>query len=156
MAKSGLLKTAGEMDALLSEVILLQRDYVEKLCPSCENPCCKRVRYLFDEKDLIFARVSAQESVPKKKHKGKKGCPFLSATGCLLPPKARPFTCHRYLCDKLKKEMAKQEPDLVNRLTEKIRTLEMLRVELWKEYLKVQARPGRNLLVHVGGLRERR
>jgi len=144
-SKPPLLKVATDMDALLSEVILLQRDYVARVCPSCEKPCCKRVQYLFDEKDMIFAKVSGRDSVPTRKRKGKKGCPFLSATGCLLTPKARPFTCHRYLCDKLKEEMAESDLGLVQRLTEGFRVLEGLRGKLWKEYLNTQDAPKRYL-----------
>jgi hypothetical protein len=147
---SPLTKVAGEMDALLSEVILLQNDYVASVCPTCEKPCCKRVGFLFDEKDMIFAKVSGRDGVPKRKPKGKKGCPFLSSTGCLLTPKARPFTCHRYLCDKLKEEMATPEPELVNRLTRKFRRLEELRGNLWTEYLRARGAPGCDLA--SGGL----
>ena len=147
---SPLLKVAREMDALLSEVISLQNDYVAGLCPSCEKPCCKRVGFLFDEKDMIFAKVSGRGGVPARKRKGKKGCPFLSSFGCLLTPKSRPFTCHRYLCDRLKEEMAKCEPELVNRLTRKFRRLEELRGKLWTEYLQAQGAPGCGLA--SGGL----
>ena len=138
---SPLLKVASEMDALLSGVILLQQDYVARACPSCEKPCCKRVGHLFDEKDIIFAKVFGQDGVPKRRRKGKRGCPFLSSTGCLLTPKARPFTCHRYLCSKLKQEMAQPDPELVSRLTEKFRILEGLRGKLWKEYLTTSNPP---------------
>jgi hypothetical protein len=143
--ESPLLKVAREMDALLSEVISLQEPYVARVCPSCEEPCCKRVGRLFDEKDIIFAKVWGRDGVPTKKRKGKRGCPFLSPTGCLLTPKIRPFTCHRYLCSRLEEEMAESDPGLVRRLTEGFRALEGLRAKLWKEYLKAQDAPVRHL-----------
>jgi hypothetical protein len=144
-SKPPLLKVAREMDALLSEVISLQEAYVARICPSCEEPCCKRVGRLFDEKDTIFAKVWGWDGVPTKKRKGKKGCPFLSATGCLLTPKTRPFTCHRYLCSRLEEEMAESDPGLGQRLTEGFRVLEGLRGKLWKEYLNAQDAPQRYL-----------
>jgi hypothetical protein len=128
------LKVAKEIDRLLSEVILLQRDYVARICSACEEPCCKRVQYLFDERDIIFARVLGRNGVRRRRHKGK-GCPFLSPTGCLLAAKARPFVCHRYLCSKLKEEMARQDPELLPVMSEKIRILEGLRCRLWGEYI---------------------
>jgi len=128
------LKVARKIDHLLSEVILLQRDYVARICSACEEPCCKRVQYLFDEKDVIFAKVLRRNSVPRRKRKGK-GCPFLSPTGCLLAPKARPFVCHRYLCSKLKEEMARQDPKLLPVMSEKITSLEERRGRLWGEYI---------------------
>jgi hypothetical protein len=63
-SESGLPKVAGDMDALLSEVILLQQDYVARVCPSCEKPCCTRVQELFDEKDMIFAKASGRNGAP--------------------------------------------------------------------------------------------
>jgi hypothetical protein len=155
-SESGLPKVAGDMDALLSEVILLQQDYVARVCPSCEEPCCMRVQDLFDEKDMIFAKASGRNGVPKKKRKGKKGCPFLSPAGCLLAPKVRPFACHRYLCSRLKEEMGTREPDLVNRLTERFRILEGLRVKLWEKYLEVQGGSGRDLQCQSGGVHGRK
>jgi hypothetical protein len=141
-SESTLLKTAAQMDHLLSEVISLQRDHVAQVCSRCEDPCCNRVQYLFDEKDTIFAKVSRQEGVPRRRHQRSRGCPFLTPTGCRLPPKTRPFTCHRYLCSRLKEEMMKYDPGLVNVLTEQFRLLEDLRARLWCEYLEMVAAPG--------------
>jgi hypothetical protein len=138
-SESRLLKTATQMDHLLSEVILVQGDYVAKVCSRCEEPCCNRVQHLFDEKDTIFAKVSGRKSVPRRKHQTSKGCPFLSPMGCLLTPKTRPFTCHRYLCSRLKEEMMKHDPGLVVMLTERFRLLEDLRARLWCEYLETVA-----------------
>lgn len=134
MLNTQALQVAKEIDRLLCEVILLQRDYVARICPACEEPCCKRVQYLYDEKDIIFAKVLRGNSVPRRKHRGK-GCQFLSPTGCLLTPQARPFICHRYLCSKLQDKMDRQDPKLLPMMNKKIRTLEDLRVQLWREYL---------------------
>ena len=131
-------EVAGQIDALLSEVISLQRDFVLKCCPVCPEPCCKRVTELFDEKDLIFARVMGINGTPGRKRKrAKSGCPHLSETGCLLEPKARPFTCHRYLCETLKQAMNKEDAELVSRLEKTFRILEDLRGRLWGAYLEV-------------------
>ena len=140
-SESPLLKTAAQLDHLLSEVISLQQDHVAKICPQCDDPCCNRVQYLFDEKDHIFAKVSRQQGVPRRRHQKSRGCPFLTPTGCLLTPKRRPFTCHRYLCSRLKEEMTRHDPGLVDVLTEQFRLLDDLRTRLWKEYLNVLAAP---------------
>jgi len=133
--KAALVKVARRIDGLLSEVILLQRDHVVLVCSGCENPCCNRVQRLFDEKDIIFARVFLEQNVPRRKYKRNGGCQFLSPTGCTLTPKVRPFACHRYLCSKLEEEMLRQEPELPQILSHKFRILEELRGQLWKEYL---------------------
>ena len=134
MLNSQALQVAREIDRLLCEVILLQRDYVAQICSACEEPCCKRVQYLYGEKDIIFAKVLCGNSVPRRKYRGT-GCQFLSPTGCLLTPQARPFFCHRYLCSKLQDKMDRQDPKLLPMMNMKIRALEDLRVQLWKEYL---------------------
>jgi hypothetical protein len=136
-AKEGMvaLKIAKEIDRLLSEVILLQQDYVTRICSACKEPCCRRVQYLFDERDIIFAKVLGRNSAPRRRYNGK-GCQFLSATGCVLAPKARPFVCHRYLCSKLRDEMTRQDSRLLPVMSKKIKILEDLRGRLWEEYLK--------------------
>lgn len=133
-----LAKVASKIDTTLSDVILLQQDYVARICSSCGEPCCQRVRYLFDEKDTIFYKVCLNQSVPRKGLVVRGGCPFLSTTGCLLAPRSRPFICHRYLCSRLEKEMIRKEPDLSAILDRKFRVLEDLRGQLWREYLETR------------------
>ncbi len=134
-SKATLAKVTGEIDRLLSEVILLQQDYVARTCPVCDAPCCSRVWLIFDEKDIIFARVFLKREITRRGLIRKRGCPFLSPTGCRLEPKSRPFACHRYLCPSLKEKMAQQEPGLIKGLNQRFCTLEDLRGRLWKEYL---------------------
>jgi hypothetical protein len=131
-----LVTVAKEIDRLLNEVIALQKNHVEKVCSRCNIPCCTRVSRLFDEKDLVFAIVLGMNGVPRWRYKGKKGCPYLSATGCLLEPNTRPFTCHRYLCPELKEEMIREDPGLVPLLESKYRDLEGLRGELLGEFIQ--------------------
>jgi hypothetical protein len=127
--------TPSAIEQLLTEVILLQNDHVAKVCSVCEAPCCSRVHYLFDEKDLVFVRTFLGKELPRRRSRSKKGCLFLSPEGCSLEPKARPFTCHRYLCSKLKDEIACAKPELLDVLKEKFRRLEDLRARLWREYI---------------------
>lgn len=130
------LNIAARIDTLLARVIRLQRDHVQKCCVVCDEPCCKRVTDLFDEKDLIFAWVIGRYGAPKRRRKRKApGCAYLSETGCTLEPRARPFTCHRYLCETLKKEMTRVDAGLVSELEQKFVILEDLRVRLWGAYL---------------------
>jgi hypothetical protein len=140
VSSTKLVTVAKEIDRLLREVIALQRIHVEKVCSACETPCCTRVGRLLDEKDLVFAKVLGLNGAPSRRHKGKKGCPHLSPTGCLLEPRNRPFTCHRYLCPELKEEMTRNHPSLVSTLESRFRTVEQLRAELLGEFIQVQGR----------------
>jgi len=132
-----LVVVVGKIHDFLHDVILLQRDHVARVCSSCDDPCCNRVQHLFDEKDMIFGKVIFNRKVPRKRGRGKMGCPFQSPTGCILLPMERPFICHRYLCKELEGEMARQEPGLPSMLAEKFRVLEDLRGQLWRAYLEI-------------------
>lgn len=138
MSSTKPVTVAKEIDRLLCEVIALQKDHVDKVCSACEAPCCTRVDRLFDEKDLVFARALGLNGVPSRRRKGKKGCSHLSPTGCLLEPKTRPFTCHRYLCPELKEDIARKDDALVSMLESKFRILEELRGELLGEFIQSQ------------------
>ncbi|MGD8228585.1 MAG: hypothetical protein PVI20_12460 [Desulfobacteraceae bacterium] len=133
--KGGLVRMAKKIEGLLSELISLQREHVAVLCSACDSPCCERVEHLFDERDVIYARVLLGRDVPRRKQKGNGGCSFLSGRGCRLAPEVRPFACHRYLCSELEEEMRRKEPELPQILNKKFRALEALRGQLWKEYL---------------------
>ncbi len=137
-ARAPLTEVAEKIDDLLSEVISLQHDYVVAICSACQSPCCERVQHLFDEKDVIFAKVLAEQDLPGRRRRGNGGCPFLLPVGCLLRPKVRPFTCHRYICSELGREMTRKEPGLPQRLHQKFRILEDLRGQLWCEYLSTR------------------
>jgi len=133
--KGALLQVATKIESLLSELISLQREHVAVVCSACDSPCCGKVGYLFDEKDVIYAKVSLGQDVPRKKQKRNGGCPFLSTKGCALAPEVRPFACHRYLCSELEAAMTRKEPGLPQILNKKFRAVEALRAQLWKEYL---------------------
>jgi hypothetical protein len=127
-----------KLETLISEVIRMQKGPVAKACPECEAPCCARVQYLFDEKDVLFLRLSGREGDHRKKYGRGKGCPFLSSRGCLLVPQARPFTCHRYICPRLEQTMDRQNAELRKMLNAKFREIEGLRSDLWSAYLDRQ------------------
>jgi len=133
--KEALDQVARKIEGLLSELILLQRDHVAVVCSACDSPCCKRVEHLFDDKDMIYARVFLGQEVARRKQKRNGGCAFLSAKGCRLEPEVRPFACHRYLCPELEAEMTRKEPRLPQTLNKKLRAVEALRGQLWREYL---------------------
>jgi len=128
-----------ELDTLLSEVILLQRGHVLEVCTRCRDVCCKRVQFLFDEKDMIYQRLSGGEAPQRRGGKNTKGCRFLTHRGCGLVSRARPFTCHRYLCPRLRDVMAAGNPDLPGLLVQKFTAMDELRSQLWRIYLQYKS-----------------
>ena len=123
------------IEGLLHEVADLQKIYVERICAACEAPCCSRVSYLFSEKDTLFLKLSGRERRWKREIMKKKGCWFLSDSGCILDPECRPFICHHYICSDLEKEMKRHDPGLIDVLDAKFKRIDEMRSQLWSEYL---------------------
>ena len=60
-------ETVSKVEGLLSEAVDLQKDYVERICGECEAPCCTRVHYLFNEKDILFCGQNTSMKKSKRK-----------------------------------------------------------------------------------------
>jgi hypothetical protein len=125
-----------KIEQSLIRIAHIQGPYVRRVCPRCEAPCCSRIRYLYDEKDLMFIRISGQKVNPRKRDRHRTGCSFLAHAGCVLEPLARPFTCHRYVCPELEKEMGGKGSPVMVLLSEEIRFIDHLRSALWEAYLE--------------------
>ena len=129
------LHVVKSIERLLSEVVELQKNFVTLICPQCLNPCCKKVNFLFCEKDTLFLKLSGRPTWRREASK-KNGCRFLGSGGCTLDPISRPFTCHRYICPDLEKEITKQQPGLLVALEKKFNTIDNLRSKMWTKYLE--------------------
>ncbi|MCP4579647.1 MAG: hypothetical protein GY846_25530 [Deltaproteobacteria bacterium] len=128
-------KTAKKLEAMIFEVVALQKDCVEAVCAHCKSPCCGRVGYLFGEKDILFLKLTGRKEKWRKNGIRKKGCRFVGPFGCTLEPGSRPFICHHYICSDLEAEMKRSESGLLPLLQEKFKTINMLRSQMWAEYL---------------------
>ncbi len=128
-------ETVSKIEDLLSEAVDLQKDYVERICVECEAPCCSRVHYLFNEKDVLFLKLSGRKRRWKREIFTRKGCWFLGEQGCTLDPKSRPFICHTYTCDALKMEMKRCDSGLIALLEGTFKIIGEMRSQLWAEYL---------------------
>jgi len=134
-------ETVSKIEGLLREAVDLQRDYVKRICVECEAPCCSRVHYLFNEKDVLFLKLSGRKLRWRREIFTKKGCWFLGEQGCILDPERRPFICHTYICDALKMEMKRCDSGLVALLEEKFKVIGDMRSQLWGEYLDEKIQP---------------
>ena len=126
------------MEKLLLEVVDFQKSYVERICAECEAPCCSRVSYLFNEKDILFLKLSGRERRWKREILKKKGCWFFGDHGCILDPECRPFICHHYICSDLETEMKRHDSGLLALLGRKFKVIHEMRSQLWAEYLEEQ------------------
>ena len=128
-------ETVRKIEGLLTETVDLQRDYVKRICVECEAPCCSRVHYLFNDKDILFLRLSGRRSRWKREIFTRKGCWFFGEQGCTLDPECRPFICHTYICDNLKMDMNRCDSGLIALLEGKFKVIGEMRSQLWAEYL---------------------
>ncbi|MCJ7686681.1 MAG: hypothetical protein MUO68_20560 [Desulfobacteraceae bacterium] len=128
-------ETVRKIEGLLTEAVDLQRDYVERICVECEAPCCSRVNYLFNEKDILFLKLSGRKLRWRREIFAKKGCWFLGEQGCILDPEWRPFICHTYICDNLRMDMKRYDSGLIALLERKFKIIGEMRSQLWIEYL---------------------
>ena len=128
-------ETVSKIENLLTETVALQRDYVNLICVQCEAPCCSRVNYLFNEKDILFLKLSGRKRRWRREIFARKGCWFLGEQGCILDLGCRPFICHTYICDDLRTEMKRCDSGLIALLEAKFKVIGEMRSQLWAEYL---------------------
>jgi hypothetical protein len=128
-------ETVSKIEDLLTETVALQIYYVKRICVECEAPCCSRVNYLFNEKDILFLKLSGRKRRWRREIFAKKGCWFLGERGCTLDPGSRPFICHTYICDNLKVDMNRYDSGLIALLEGKFKIIGEMRSQLWAEYL---------------------
>jgi len=131
-------ETVSSIEGLLLEVADLQKNSVERICSGCEAPCCTRVHYLFNEKDILFLRLSGRQRRWKREIFKKKGCWFLGEQGCTLDAECRPFICHHYICPDLETEIKRRDPGVIAVLRAKFKVINDMRSRLWSEYLEEQ------------------
>ena len=134
-------ETVRKIERLLMEAVDLQKDCVKRICVECESPCCSRVHYLFNEKDILFLKLSGRKRRWRREILTKKGCWFLGEQGCTLDPGCRPFICHTYICDDLRTEIKRCDSGLIALLGGKFKLIGEMRSQLWAEYLdeRIQA-----------------
>jgi len=135
--KGRIIETVNKIEALLSEIVKLQREYVKRVCTRCKASCCTRVHYLFTDKDILFLKLSGRRQSWKREAFTKKGCWFPGPAGCMLEPGSRPFICHHYICSDLKAEIEDSDSALMNDLEEKFKEIGILRSQMWAEYLNL-------------------
>lgn len=125
----------GRIGSLIHEAARIQRPHVERVCPSCKDPCCARVHYLYTEKDILYLKLSGSKQVWRREGFMKKGCWFLGPAGCSLNIQSRPLICHSYICPALEAAIREGGPTVVEQLRETYKAIGMLRGQMWAEYL---------------------
>ncbi len=128
-------ETVSKIERLLGEVVSLQKPFTTRICARCKSPCCLRVHYLYSEKDIFFLKLSGRKPTWRRKAFSKNGCWFLGEAGCTLEPASRPFLCHTYLCEDLRTAIGEEDPNILDALENRFRSLDKMRSQLWSDYL---------------------
>ena len=118
------------IEELIAEVTELQKPSVQRSCPVCIAPCCQRVHYVYNAKDILFLRLSGRKRTWRKDVLTTTGCWFLGSKGCILEPVSRPMLCHCYRCVELEAEMNRRDPDLLPALKAKFKQINVLRNQM--------------------------
>ncbi|NOZ24856.1 MAG: hypothetical protein GXO94_02030 [Nitrospirae bacterium] len=91
--------------ALFEEISPLIEGYTSKVCPSCEDVCCKQKHAYYDSEDLVYVSALGL-ALPEYGDRGlEEPCEFLSVSGCSRPRWQRPFRCTWYFCEPLLRHM---------------------------------------------------
>jgi hypothetical protein len=99
-------------------------DLCAATCPTCEDACCFRANVWFDFKDLLYIRFSEQEWPPYQALSPESHhCRYLTANGCALPRRVRPFICIWYVCPAQKQVIANSTDGRFHRLLSHLETL---------------------------------
>lgn len=113
---------AFKLKYLLIEVSPLIEELTQKICPQCNDVCCRQKHVIPEEKDRIYLKITGAEySVEDRDPEGL--CQFLGERGCVRPRWQRPLRCTWYFCDSLLKEMDERDQRKVRRLIEIIQEI---------------------------------
>lgn len=87
----------------------------ERTCAECDGACCGCGRHHVTLTNLLaYLLTGADPPVPDLS----KTCPYLGASGCLMPVDRRPYNCITFFCEQLEENLstaARQQLRLLDR-----------------------------------------
>ncbi len=97
---------ARKIKRLLIELSPLIEQLTAKVCPGCDDVCCKQKRCLPDPVDVRYITALGLHLPAVDGNRPPDGpCQFMGPFGCTLPRWHRPWRCTWYFCDPLLAEM---------------------------------------------------
>lgn len=110
----------------------------EETCLFCKDICCKKATVWYDFKDMLYIYLhSGQFPRAQITKNGDLSCCNLTAMGCLLPRRIRPFICTWYICPSqtaMLSEKVVEEPK--NLIMSSIKEIQALRNCLENTFIK--------------------
>lgn len=111
------------LKGLLTEVSPLIEEYTQRVCPLCEDVCCKQKHASPEERDLIYMKLTGISEYILEAPDPEEPCQFLGEKGCIKPRWQRPLRCTWYFCERLLKEMDQGDQRKARRLIEAIKEI---------------------------------
>lgn len=135
----GLKKSAGEMKNLLQSTFSMQDELCFNTCIKCLEPCCSVAKIWFDIKDLLFLnllKIKVPDSQPRDEND--RICKYYKPLkGCVLNRLERPFICNYFLCNTQKKNLRKNDPDLLKKTEAIFFEVKKIRNGLEDDFIKI-------------------
>lgn len=96
------INDAHRLRELLIESSLLIEGYTARVCPSCEDVCCRQKHGQYLEGDVLYLTALGVAVPAVDASRPPEGpCGFLGPSGCIHPRWLRPWKCTWYFCDPL-------------------------------------------------------
>ncbi len=114
--------------------------YCSLTCAACEDPCCHGKKIFFNQADIIFLVSSGLPAPPGQTRSQSDGmCRYLSANGCELSRKTRPYVCVWFLCETHMSHFLEEEIPVQKAMLKAFEQIRAHRLSLEAEY---QTHPG--------------
>lgn len=111
-------------------------EYTEKICSSCETPCCVNRHGLPDLEDLVLFRAMGVDAPPYDFDVADTDrCQFLCSSGCRLPRHSRSYRCTWYFCDFVLDGFERDDPENFRRFDNYLDRLSLLRRRMLEQFM---------------------
>lgn len=122
---------------LLQRISPLIEACTSRVCPDCEDICCRQRHAFFDRGDRVLHELLGEVEAVPGRAADDAPCEFLSAYGCIRERWQRPFRCTWFFCDPLLKYMEGSSGKKYREMVKILQDMVTLRGEMTDEGLGV-------------------
>ncbi|UCH79961.1 MAG: hypothetical protein JSW20_09425 [Nitrospiraceae bacterium] len=102
-----------------------------RVCPECNNLCCKDKHGRYDKDDVTFLEALGENMLPEFPDRDESGpCRYMAEKGCSIERYVRPFRCTHFFCDPLLKSLENDNAKLYRAFVEYFQHLISIRQRL--------------------------
>jgi len=132
-------KLAMRVKESFDELDPLIEKYTSRVCPSCDEPCCKDIHCRYVGLDIVYLDALGGDIDERVIISGKNNeegalrsvpCRHLAEKGCVLPRHLRPYRCTWYFCSRLLDAIGAEPPREYRAFVDALRRLAETRLRL--------------------------